>query len=396
MNHSHLLNVLLKKIIRAGVGRFKYIAAAVGLSIAMLLIFSAVQIQVNYNELLNGKNNKDSIANFLVLNKTISGNSADNSISSTLINDLKKQPFVESVGLLTSSRFKVSAQSPSENFPFYTDMFFESVPDEFLDVQSDRWRWEKGSTEIPLIIPNQFLDLYNFGFAPSQGLPQLTPSLVMALPIIININYNGIPVKFTGHVVGFSDRISSVLVPDNFLKEANKQFASGEERKPSRLVIKTRDADSPLLLKYLRDNGLSTDAEKTRFSKYRKIVQTVVGVSSVTGIVMLLFALLVFSLFIQLTIASTRNEIRLLITLGASPSQLHNFLIKQFMPMNIIIVAVCLVFVAFGQFLLSAVLQNQNIFISKWISLYTVFAAMLNVIVLAYANSSTIRRYIKM
>src|SRR4051812_3589125 len=171
---QYMLDQLLKKIIRTGVGRGRFLMAATGLTIAMLLILSAVQIQVNYNELLYGKSNQDSIANFLVVAKVINGNKRENVLSAEEIEKLKRQPFIEKVGLLTASRFKVSAQSPSERFPFYTDMFFESVPDEFIDVKSDEWKWEPGSTTIPLIIPNQFLDLYNFGFAPSQNLMQLT------------------------------------------------------------------------------------------------------------------------------------------------------------------------------------------------------------------------------
>jgi hypothetical protein len=115
----------------------------------MLLILSAVQVQVNYNELLYGKNNQDSIANFLVVSKVINGNKRENVLSNEELEKLKKQPFVQEVGLLTASRFKVSAQSPSDNFPFYTDLFFESVPDEFIDVKSSAWKWENGSTTIP-------------------------------------------------------------------------------------------------------------------------------------------------------------------------------------------------------------------------------------------------------
>lgn len=394
MSQLQQLHILFRKIIRSGIGKSKYIAAAVGLTVAMVLILSAVQIQVNYNELLYGKNNKDSIANFLVLSKVINGNTIDNTISDDLIADLRKQPFVEDVGLLTSSRFKVSAQSPSDNLPFYTDLFFESVPDEFLDVKSDKWKWEMGSTDIPVIIPNQFLDLYNFGFAPSQGLPQLTPSLVMALPIVININYNGIPVRFTGHVVGFSDRISSVLVPDNFLKTANKQFANNQQTKPSRVVIKTKDPGNPLLVQYLKANGLTTDADKTRFSKYRKIVHTIVGASSVTGLVMLLFALLVFSLFIQLTISSAKKEITLLITLGTSPKHLQYFLMRQFMPVNIIIIILSVGLVAAGQCIIANLLLNQNMFIDQWLSVYTILVAILILAVLWIVNRFTIKKYI--
>lgn len=325
-----MLNQILKKIIRTGVGRGRFIMAAAGLTIAMLLILSAVQIQADYSELLYGKNNQDSIANFLVVNKVIDGNKRENTLTKEEIENLKKQPYIEEVGLLTASRFKVSAQSPSDRFPFYTDLFFESVPDEFIDVKSKDWIWQPGSTTIPLIIPNQFLDLYNFGFAPSQNLIQLTQSMVMALPIVINVHFQGQPIRFTGKVVGFSDRISSVLVPQNFLELANRQFATQVEARPSRVVIRTKDPGNPALVSYLKNNGLVTDADKTRFSQYRKIVNTIVGASWVTGAVMLLFALLVFSLFIQLTIASTKSEINLLVTLGLRQNNCKVFFSNSF------------------------------------------------------------------
>jgi hypothetical protein len=390
-----MLNQLLQKIIRTGVGRGRLIMAATGLTVAMLLILSAVQIQVNYNELLYGKNNQDSIANFLVVAKVINGNNRENVLSVAEIERLKKQPFIEKVGLLTASRFKVSAQSPSDRFPFYTDMFFESVPDEFIDVKSNDWKWEEGSTTIPLIIPNQFLDLYNFGFAPSQNLIQLTQSMVMSLPIVLNVTFQGLPIRFTGKVVGFSDRISSVLVPENFLAMANKQFGTQGEVRPSRVVVRTSDPGNPDLVKYLKENQLVTDADKTRFSQYRRIVNTVVNASWLTGAVMLLFALLVFSLFIQLTIASTKNEINLLVTIGASPRQLQQFLMKQFFPTNGIIALVCLASVAVLQYLLQIFLLQQNMYINPWISLYTAMTTALILIVLWLVNYTTIKKYIK-
>jgi hypothetical protein len=390
-----MLDQLLKKIIRTGVGRGRFLMAAVGLTIAMLLILSAVQIQVNYNELLYGKSNQDSIANFLVVAKVINGNNRENVLSTGEIEKLKKQPYIEKVGLLTASRFKVSAQSPSDRFPFYTDLFFESVPDEFIDVRSESWQWQPGSTTIPLIIPNQFLDLYNFGFAPSQNLVQLTQSMVMALPIVLNVTYQGQPVRFTGRVVGFSDRISSVLVPQNFLEMANSQFGNHGDARPSRVVIKTTDPGNPELVKYLKDNGLVTDADKTRFSQYRKIVNAVVSVSWLMGLVMLLFALLVFSLFIQLTIASTKREINLLVTIGASPKQLQQFLMKQFLPANVFITLGSLLLVALLQYGLQIFLARQNMYVSPWLSYYTLLGAVLILAVLYLVNHNTIRKYIK-
>jgi hypothetical protein len=390
-----MLNILFKKIIRSGVGRSRFFMAGAGLAVALLLILSAVQIQVNYNELLYGKSNQDSIANFLVINKKIDGNTVSNTLSDEEISKLKRQPYIESIGRLSSSQFKVSAQSPSDRFPFYTDLFFECVPDEFIDVKSKDWKWQEGSTLVPLIVPNQFLDLYNFGFAPSQSLMQLTQQMVMSIPIVINIQSSGQVIPFTGRVVGFSDRISSVLVPQNFLEWANKRFGAQQQSKPSRVVVKTKDPGNPELVKFLQQNALVTDADKTRFSKYRQVVNTIVGASWVTGAIMLLFAILVFTLFIQLTISSAKEEINLLITLGTAPKQLQRFLMKQFMPGNVVITVLSLVVVAIGQWFLSQYLKSQNMNVSPWLSFYTALAAILILLVLWVVNTTTINKYIR-
>lgn len=86
------LNHLLTKLIRSGAGRSRFVMAILGLSIAMVLILAAVQIQVNYNELLHGKRNQDSVANFLVVNKLLTDrNIGATALTGNEINDLKQQ-----------------------------------------------------------------------------------------------------------------------------------------------------------------------------------------------------------------------------------------------------------------------------------------------------------------
>ena len=109
---------------------------------------------------------------------------------------------------------------------------------------------------------------------------------------------------------------------------------------------------------------------------------------------MLIFALLIFTLFIQLTVASCKDEIQLLITLGASPQQLKSYLMKQFFPSNIVITVIALILVSVLQFLMFKVLQQQNIFLSPFISLYTLLISIVVLIVLWWVNHSTIKKYI--
>lgn len=393
-NHKKIFITLLKKLIRNSSGRFRLVVAIIGFSIAVLLMLLAVQIQANYQSLLNNKNNKDSIANFLVINKELtSQNIGNTALSNAEIKNLQSQPFTEAVGLLMGSRFKASIQSATDKFPFYTDIAFESVGDEFIDVQNEKWKWTEDAAYIPMIVPNMFLDIYNFQFSLSQGMPQITPAIAQMLTFTVNINNATGTVSYPGRIVGFSNRISSILVPQNFMQWANQRWGTAmNEQAASRIIIKTKDPGNPALVEYLKQHGLVTDADKTRFSKYRQIVNIVVNVSWVSGAVMLLFALLIFTLFIQLTIASCKEEINLLVTLGVAPKQLGSFLMQQFMPFNVVIVIVNLLLVSAAQWALQFFLQKQNIFIDQFVSVYTIALASAIVLVLWLVNYFTIKK----
>ncbi|MDP1811032.1 MAG: ABC transporter permease [Sediminibacterium sp.] len=391
------LQRLLKKLIRSGAGRNRFALAITGLSVAMLLILAAVQIQSNYHDLLHSKTNQDSIANFLVLNKILTDqNMGATALSDSDINDLKQQPFVESVGLLSPGRFKASIQSYSDRFPFYTDIAFESVPKDFIDVAGKDWIWKENQQLVPVIVPNMFLDFYNFQFSFSQNLPQLTQQVVKMIIFKINLYGPDGIVSFNGQVVGFSDRISSLLVPQEFMEWANNRFGKNKDTKPSRVIISTKDPGNPILVQYLKAKNLSTDADKTRFSRYRQVVDLVVTISGITGVIMLAFALLIFSLFIQLTIVACKEEIILLITLGASPKQLRKFLMKQFFPVNVLIVLVSIGIIAILQYAVHHQLLSRHIYVNALPS-YTVLIAALTVLMVTWwVNRYFIRKYISL
>ena len=50
-----------------------------------------------------------------------------------------------------------------------TAMFFAIVPDAFVDVVSDKWTFIPGTATVPIILPRNYLNLYNYGFARSRN-----------------------------------------------------------------------------------------------------------------------------------------------------------------------------------------------------------------------------------
>lgn len=390
-----MLHQLLHSIIQTAAGRLSRILATIAMGVAMLLIVVAVQLQANFQSLLNSPANKDSIANFLVIHQSSENlQKSGKGLSRETIDNLRKQDFTESIGIIESSHFKAGIESPSELFPFYTDIAFEAVADSFLDVRPEQWQWNEESRFIPLIVPNLFLDIYNFQFALSQGLPQLSTAAIQQIPLVIKIQSPAGDLRYTGRIVGFSDRIASVLVPQSFMQWANQQFGSSYNNQISRIVLRTKDPGNPALSNYLKAHSLKTDADKTRFSKYRKIVDIIAGAAGAIGLILMLFALLVFSLFIRITIATAKADIELLLTLGLSPKALSQFLMRKFFPVQLILMGLVLILLTVCQYLLSQWLAKQQIILPAYPAMVTFACAAAVLLVIFLTNRQSIRNYV--
>jgi len=390
------LHLLMGKILHSRKGRMRAWMGTLGLGIAALLLLIAVQMQADFSELLQGRQNKEANTQYLVINRQLNNNNLNSGgLREEELAALKKLPEVSAVGIIQPGYFKASLSSTSDRFPFYTDVSFETVSSDFLDEIPEHWTWQEKDEYVPIIVPSLYLDLYNFQFALAQQLPQLTPEVVKMIFFNIRIQGPNGEVVLKGKVAGFSDRIQSMLVPQEFMQWCNARFAQGEKRNPSRILIKTKDATSTVLNQFLEKNQLQADKEKTRFSKYREIVNWIAGISGLSGLLMLIFAALVLSLFIQLNIVSKQDEIRLLIQLGASPQQMIGFLMKKFFPPNAIVVMIALGLVAILQYLLFGWLQKKAIGVSAWISPLTLLAALLLILLMGVVNRIAIGRSVK-
>jgi hypothetical protein len=84
-----------------------------------------------------------------------------------------------------------------------TEMFFEAVPDKFVDVSLDKWHFDENTHTIPIIIPRNYLNLYNFGFAQSRSLPKLSEGLMSLIQMDILMRGNGRVEQYKGNIVGF-------------------------------------------------------------------------------------------------------------------------------------------------------------------------------------------------
>lgn len=264
---------------------------------------------------------------FLVLSKRVQGLSAVSSgFTAQEVADLEEQPWAERVGHFTASRFQVTGSVRAGGQGLSTYLFFESVPDEFLDIMPRDWHFDPARpAEVPIILSKDYLALYNFGFSATQGLPQVGEKLVGTIPVDLYMRGPGGDLTARGYVCGFSSRLNTIAVPQEFMDWANARLAPGEDAEPSRLIVEVNSPGSPAIDAYLAEHDweMAGDKELTsRTARYLTIVTTAV---SGVGIVISLLALFILMLSLYLLLQKSRHTLRMLMLQGYSPSAIGHY-----------------------------------------------------------------------
>ena len=259
------------------------------------------------------------------------------------LDNLKKQEFVKEVAQFNSATFSTSAAISLGDQRMSTDMFLESVPDSYIDVQSDDWRWDSTSNFLPVIIPEDYLSLYNFGFAESQSLPVVSPGILSKVTFNIFVEGNGRSKVYDSRIVGLSGKINSILVPDDFLRWANREFGADADKGSSRLLVEFSDASDEHIAEYFTANGLNINKAELESSKmaffFRLAMAFVLAIAVI--IVVLSAALIIMSM--NLIVQRNRDMFVNLYNIGYSTREIARFYKVVVSIVTVVVVAIAAV-----------------------------------------------------
>ncbi|MBO5796654.1 MAG: ABC transporter permease [Bacteroides sp.] len=325
-----LLVKLLRKNINAWqLGGF-FIANLLG-GIIMLLAFQAYR---DFEQFMHGEA-RNATTNYVVISKPVSAiNTLGNllgakapSFSTSEIEALKEHPSVADVGAFTAASFNVSGHFALASIRVGTEMFLESVPDRFIDVDFEAfgidWKADLGGGFLPVIVPRSYLNIYNFGFASTKGTPQLSDGIISSIPVEIRIRdkYRN-TITYDARIVGFTERLNTILVPDSFLQAANAAYASKANKQPSRLVVEsTPSADSHSLLQYFTDQGYVVEGSADTL-KMKSFVYGLLLIVMLIGAIISLLAFMLLMISILLLIEKNKEKFINLHSLGYAIQQI--------------------------------------------------------------------------
>ncbi len=316
---------LMNKLLRANVSVAQMAGFAIANLIGLAIVVLALQFYVDVRPVFNDEESFISRDYLIITQKvgglgSLLGEKAD--FDANKIEDIKKQPWVRKVGEFTTSDYGIYAKVGMGGRELHTQFFFESIPTEFIDVKSDEWGFNPAKPEIPVIISKDYLALYNFGFAAAQGMPQISEGMIGAVPISFVLSGNGITEEYRGRIVGFSNRLNTIIVPQEFMEWSNSRFAPATKLAPSRLMVEVNNPGDPDIKKFMDKNGYEIAGDKQDSGKANYFLTVIISIVVAVGLLISLLSFFVLMLSIFLLLQKNARKLQDLLMLGYSPAQI--------------------------------------------------------------------------
>ena len=291
--------------------------------LGMLIVLLSVQF---YEDIIPAFSGEDGVMKntYVIISKRIAAVSAFSGEAQTFtdgdLRELEKQRFVRRVGAFTASQYQVYGSISMAGMSMGTDMFFESVPDEFVDVQWPQEAAEGG--EVPIILPRSYLALYNFGFAQTKNLPKLSEGIISLIQMDVRLRgEGGREHRLKGRVVGFSTRLNTVLVPESFMRRMNSELAPDSEAEPTRLIVEVDNPADDAIASYMQRCGYELEDNSLEAGRATYFLKIISGLFMAFGLLFSALSFYILMLFVFLLVQKNAEKLQNLLLIGYSPAR---------------------------------------------------------------------------
>lgn len=344
---------IIWKLLRQHISKGQLIGFAIANLIGLTIVLLAVQFYRDVRPVFNDEESFIS-KDYLIITRAVTGAGAmmgnNGEFSDADIQDLENQPWCRQVGRFLNSDFAIDAQlGVGSGHAMHTQFFFEAIPDEFIDIDPNAWGFSLEKPEVPVVISRDYLSLYNFGFAATQGMPKISEGQAEMLPLEFTLSGNGQRKVMPGHIVGFSNRLNTVIVPQEFMEWANGYFGSDATQHPQRLIVEVNKPGDVKIEEYMDQHNYEVAGDKMSSSKANYFLTVISGIVIAVGVIISLLSFFVLMLSIYLLLQKNTRKLQDLLLLGYSPNQVSRHYILLVVALNAAVLVLAIILMLIGR-----------------------------------------------
>ncbi len=269
----------------------------------------------------------------LVVSKRISAmdmqDKSDIYFTENEIDEIGQKSFVSEVSTFKTANFEVKGyMGGAGDVPqFSTDFFMEGIAKQYLDVETDLWDWKPQDSLVPVIIPRSYLQLYNLGFAETKDLPVVSENMLSQISFGLRVSGRGEQRRLRGRIVGFSDQLNSILVPEDFINWGNENFATLIQQQPNRLLLTLSRPDDPEVASFFEDNNYEIDKGTLKQNKVWFFFQIVFIFLFAVAVIIIILSCLAMFMGLNLMFHKNKTSFNNLALLGYSNARMTRLVV---------------------------------------------------------------------
>ena len=385
---------MLRKLLFQHQDKRQLIIAVVGAFMGMTFLITSIHYLIKVNDF--GKGADILGPNTVIVQKKTSSfntlNIAKTDFSLNEIEQMKKEPFILDIKPVESNNFNITIETADPSVPrFRGDIFIQTVDPNFLDVKSKEFRWKQGDTLVPILMPRDLLVMMNM-FMGSKGMPQISDELAKDIHFKFCMKNDTMKEYISCQIIGFTNDVPSVLVPQSFMNWANKRFAPDAEQKISQIMISGKENEFGLVEQMLKERHLESKNAQVAIGRLKSTVGTLILVVLGISIIAVFLSGLVLIQYLQLLLSKNLYEVRTLMRLGHHPNSLvKNFFVYFSKVFGIIGILSLASFIGFKLFL-DSLLKDGGLYIDTSLSVLSILALVLAYCLFALASYLSARK----
>ncbi|MCT4562240.1 MAG: hypothetical protein N4A41_12790 [Crocinitomicaceae bacterium] len=316
---------MLNKILFKNQDKRQLIIAIMGSLLGITFLVTSIHYLIKVNEF--GKGADILGPNTIIVQKKVTNSSTLNltktDFSKRELEKILAEPFVTDVKPVLSNNFDISFQTSDSLVPYFrSDVFIQTVDKNFLDVNTDKWHWQETDAHVPIILPRDFLVMLNT-FMSASGIPQVSEDLAKQVKFKFRMrNKEGVLEYVDARIIGFTNEVASILVPETFMNFGNDRYGNGDESKITQIMISGKESEFGLVEDLLQKRGLESKSSQMVVGRLKSVVGTLILVVLGISVIAVFQSGLVLIQYLQLLLSKNAYEVKTLLRMGYDPSNL--------------------------------------------------------------------------
>lgn len=387
---------MIRKLLFKNQDSKQLIIAMIGAFMGITFLVTSIHYLIRVNEF--GEGEEILGPNTIIVQKKVSNASllqlARTDFSKAEIEKMKAEPFIIDVKPVVANNFSVSFQTDDELVPYFrSDVFIQTLDKEFLDIESEDWEWNEGDSVVPIIMPRDFLVMLNT-FMSAKGIPQVSDDLAMDINFKFTLESKDKNRKewVDAKIIGFTNVVAAILVPENFMSYGNSNFSDGSEQKITQVMISGKESEFGLVEELLEKKGLESKDSQMVIGRLKSMIGTLFLVVLGISVIAVFVSGLVLIQYMQLLMSRNIYEVSTLMRIGYHPKILVKRFFLYFVKVFGIVALVGLSLFLVLKFWLDTMFAEGGLYIDTGITYESVSALALAYLLFALASYRSARK----